>query len=268
MSERAERAGRGISFQRTGSGPALLLVPGIGGGAQQFGTLPRRFARAGFTCLTMTPVGIAPSDPLRGAFDLEDAARDLLAVVAAAAAGPCLPVGVSFGGKVALTACALAPQELPALAMLGSSAIASPRAIAVHRFFATAAARLSGPDLAAVLAPFLFGRTFHERRPDLLQSLLRSLRPDAAARALMVAQAESAIAFDGTARAAQVRGPALLLAGAEDTLTSPADVRASAALLPNARYLEIEGAGHTLLLESRAAFDAVVAFAREVFARG
>ena len=56
--------------------------------------------------------------------------------------------------------------------------------------------------------------------------------------------------------------PALCLAGAEDTLTLPREVAATAALLPNATHEPFEGAGHSLLLESAAAFDRVIAFAR------
>ena len=45
-------------------------------------------------------------------------------------------------------------------------------------------------------------------------------------------------------------------------LTLPREVAATAALLPEAEHESFAGAGHSLLLESVAAFDRVVAFAR------
>ena len=47
--------------------PPVVLIPGIGAGARLFGTLPRRFARHGFPCITFDPVGVAPSSPHPGA---------------------------------------------------------------------------------------------------------------------------------------------------------------------------------------------------------
>ncbi|MFN6196783.1 MAG: alpha/beta fold hydrolase, partial [Planctomycetota bacterium] len=101
-----DRAGRTLHFTREGDGPGVVLVPGLGSGARLFGTLPRRFARAGFTCAAVDPVGLPPSAPLPdGVFDFVAAARDVLAV-AAELPPPVALVGTSLGGTVALVAAA------------------------------------------------------------------------------------------------------------------------------------------------------------------
>ena len=46
------QSGRVVHYTRDGDGPGVVLVPGLGSGAALFGTLPRRFARAGFTLLS------------------------------------------------------------------------------------------------------------------------------------------------------------------------------------------------------------------------
>ena len=66
---------------------------------------------------------------------------------------------------------------------------------------------------------------------------------------------------DGAGLCAQVTWPTLCLSGAEDVLTLPGEVAATAALIAGAVHECIPGAGHSLLLESKHAYDRVVAFA-------
>src|SRR5262245_15025237 len=120
------RSGRLVHYTQVGEGLGVVLVPGLGSGAQLFGTLPRRFARAGFTCCAVDPVGFAPSGPLPGGvFDFGEAAQDVLAV-AAKLPGPVALIGTSLGGKVAFTAAATRSPAAERLVMLSSSAVATP----------------------------------------------------------------------------------------------------------------------------------------------
>ena len=56
------RDGRRIHYEVTPARDAdaartpVILVPGLGGGSKVFGTLPRRFARSGYPCITFDPV--------------------------------------------------------------------------------------------------------------------------------------------------------------------------------------------------------------------
>ncbi|MCC6669874.1 MAG: alpha/beta hydrolase [Planctomycetes bacterium] len=262
MSE-VRRAGRTIHYEDLGTGEAVLLVPGLGSGAQLFGTLPRRFARAGFRCITFDPVGVPPSSPHRGPYDFPEAARDVLAVLDAAGVTRGRLLGTSLGGKVAVQAAALAPERVSRMVLLASSLVVTPRARAVYRFFATIARELDPSDIATAVAPFLFGRTLFRTRPELVADILRWFRPDEDGRALMVAQAEGLQHFAGESLAAGIQVPVLCVAGAEDTLTCPDEVEETARLLPRGRYLCVAGAGHSLLLESPATFDTLLAFLRE-----
>ena len=63
---------------------------------------------------------------------------------------------------------------------------------------------------------------------------------------------------DLRADAGAIAVPTLVLSGAEDSVTPPPGGRALAAAMPNARYREIEGAGHLSYLERPAAFNAAV----------
>jgi pimeloyl-ACP methyl ester carboxylesterase len=255
-----ERAGRTIHHSREGDGPGVVLVPGLGAGARLFGTLPRRFARAGFTCAAVDPVGLAPSSALPGGlYHFDAAAHDVLAV-AATLPPPVAIVGTSLGGKVALVAAALVPQAGHRLVMLCSSALKTPRADRVHRWFELLCTDVDGRLLGELTAPFLFGATFVNSRPGVVDDIVRSTKPSAESRAFMLAQTRALAAFDGAPLCERVAWPALCLAGDEDFLALPADVAATAAKIPSATYECIAGAGHSLLLESALAFDRVVAF--------
>jgi pimeloyl-ACP methyl ester carboxylesterase len=256
-----ERAGRSVHFTLVGDGPGVVLVPGLGSGALLFGTLPRRFLRSGCSCAAVDPVGLPPSSPLpaRG-YDFGDAADDVLAV-ALLLPRPRALIGTSLGGKVALLAAARAPHEIDRLVLLASAATPTPRARAVYRMFEALAGGSDGHQVGEVLAPFLFGATFHERHPDVVAAIARTPQ-SAAALQLMRAQARALADFDGADAARRCTVPTLCLAGAEDTLTLPAEVAATASLIPGATHLLIPDAGHSLLLESAAAFAAVIDFVR------
>lgn len=257
-----ERNGRVVHHTREGDGPGVVLVPGLGSGARLFGTLPRRFARAGFTCCAVDPVGLPPSSELPGSvFDFAQAAHDVLAV-AATLPKPVALVGTSLGGKVALCAAATQSPHADKLVMLCSSALQTPRSRRIYRWFELLCSEVDGRFLGDLTAPFLFGETFLNEKPGVVDDIVRSTKPSDASRAFMQAQARALQSFDGEALCAQVRWSTLCLAGGEDTLTLPREVAATAALIPGAQHECFATAGHSLLLESAAAFERLVAFLR------
>jgi 3-oxoadipate enol-lactonase len=257
-----ERSGRTIHHSRDGDGPGIVLIPGLGSGARLFGTLPRRFMRSGFTCAAVDPVGLEPSSALPGGiFDFTQAAHDVLAV-AATLPQPVTLVGTSLGGKVAMCAAAMQNDAAHKLVTLCSSAIQTARSKRVYRWFELLCTEIDGKHLGELTAPFLFGETFLAQKSSVVDDIIRSTKPSAASRAFMQTQARALQSFDGQALCPQITMPTLCLAGAEDTLTLPHEVAATAALIPNAQHHCFDGAGHSLLLESAVAFDRVIEFAR------
>lgn len=260
----AQRNGRTIHFTREGEGPGVVLIPGLGSGARLFGTLPRRFARAGFTCAAVDPVGLPPSSPLPGGvFDFAAAAHDVLAV-AAELPSPVALVGTSLGGKVALLAAASNSPHAHKLVMLCSSALQTPRSKRVYRWFELLCTEIDGRWLGDLTAPFLFGDTFQNEKPSVVDDIVRSTKPSAESRAFMKAQAQALQAFDGAGLCPKVQWPTLCLAGGEDVLTLPHEVAATAAQITGAEHECFATAGHSLLLESAAAFDRVVTFVQDL----
>lgn len=253
----ASRGARRIHYESEGEGPAVLLIPGLGSGRRLFGTLPRRFAKDGFRALSVDPVGVAPSSPQEGAYDLMEAAADLHAVLDDAGVEDVALVGTSLGGKVGLCAASLSPARVRRLVMLASSAVSSPRSKRIYRFFEVLAQRLEPGELAEIMAAFLFGRSFQAERAQVVEDIVRGMRFDAPTRELMIAQARCLQAFDGESLAAELQVPTLCVAGLEDSLTGVDEVRRTAAALPQSELVELDGAGHSLLLETAEAYRLV-----------
>lgn len=252
------RAGRTIHYLHEGDGPGVVLIPGLGGGARLFGTLPRRFARSGFTCAAVDPVGLPPSSALPAAgYDFHAAALDVLAV-AQQLPPPVTLIGTSLGGKVALTAASQGTVQ--GLVMLCSSALQTPRSRRVYRWFELLCTKVAAEHFAELTAPFLFGESFLNDKPNVVDDILRSSRPSESLRSFMQQQCLALQQFSGEALCAQVRCPALCLSGKQDTLTLPSEVHATATRLVRSEHACIDHAGHSLLLESAAAYDRVVQF--------
>lgn len=82
-----------------------------------------------------------------------------------------------------------------------------------------------------------------------------------------VAQSLEAMAIrpDATSWLSAIENPMLFIAGSEDGVTPAKEMKDNAALPPNARYVEIDGAGHLSPLENPAEFnEAVLAFLTEL----
>ena len=89
------------------------------------------------------------------------------------------------------------------------------------------------------------------QRAILLEEARRSYDPGGVARQI----AAIAVAGDRRARLAKIEAPTLVVHGTDDPLILPACGRDTAASIPNAVYLPVEGMGHDLPPE----FEQVVA---------
>lgn len=69
---------------------------------------------------------------------------------------------------------------------------------------------------------------------------------------------EAIASFDFRSRLHEVRAPTLVIAGADDSATTPADAAAIADGIAGARLLVLKGAAHLANVEQAAAFTAAV----------
>ena len=114
-------------------------------------------------------------------------------------------------------------------------------------------AALGPAGFAAKRAPRLLSPAATPAQVARARAAMAAIDPDGYRQAVaMLAQGDLA------ADAAAIGVPTLVLSAGEDSITPPAGSRALAAVMPNARYHEIEGAGHLSYVERPAEFEAAV----------
>ena len=165
-------------------------------------------------------------------------------------------VGLSMGGYAAFEMLELAPGRVDALVLADTRARADTGAERRARMELAAEVEASG---GAVLEERMLPRLLGRRpRPDSVEDVKGAIRRVAPA-AVVGALRALAGRGDSTPRLAGVRAPTLVLGGAEDAITPPAETRAWASRIPAGRFVEIPGAGHLSNMENPAAFNEALA---------
>jgi pimeloyl-ACP methyl ester carboxylesterase len=111
----------------------------------------------------------------------------------------------------------------------------------IHEWGAARVAEMMGPNL---FAPGKF-----QANPQIVQDL-RAVVSHTAPDAIALAQRAMAARPDMTDLLPQIRVPALVIAGAQDALIPPKEMRQIAAAIPHGQYVEIENAGHMSTVEN------------------
>jgi 3-oxoadipate enol-lactonase len=187
---------------------------------------------------------------------IEDYA-DFLGAILDALPAPAGLAGFSMGGYVSLALARRRPARLAALALVDTRAAADDVAGRARRDESIAAVRASGvAPIAEAMVPRLLGPQSLSNA-DLVERVTRIIlrqKPETVAADLMAMRdrSDSREDLDG------IRVPTLVVVGAQDTLTSPADSEAMAAAIPGARLVTIPGAGHLTPMERPGAVAAAL----------
>ena len=173
--------------------------------------------------------------------------------------GPVVYCGLSMGGYIAWQFWRKYSQRLRALILCDTRAQAdTPEAAAGRREMADRVLREGPAPLVEMMLPKLLGEATRRRRPELVDELRQRIMRNSPA-GIAAAARGLADRPDMTAALAEIRCPTLLLVGAEDVISPPAEMRGIAAAIPGARLVEIPDAGHMSPLENSAAVNAAMA---------
>jgi pimeloyl-ACP methyl ester carboxylesterase len=200
----------GLHIEARGEGPAVVFTHGFGRTGDAWRALADALA-ADHHVITWDMRGHGRSPAPAGLYTRADALADLGAVVDAAMAesgGPALLVGHSLGGYFSLAYTLGRPETVRGLALLST-----------------------GPGF---------------RNPDSMAKYNRGVATMAAAAGLADNVAGVAVHTDSMVidRLAEITCPTVMICGAEDRPVYVAGCRYLAERLPDARLVEIPGAGH------------------------
>ena len=242
------------------SGPALVFVNGLGGSRQAWYHQVVAFNRS-HRVLTYDHRGIGHSELVDAETSCRDYARDLMGLLNHVGIYRAVFVGVSFGGRVVQELTIGWPGRVVGQVLVGTSGggprqqWGDPEARALLR----RSAALTAEEWLEGLIPHLFGSVYQEQRSHRLARLARWWADHPQHPTAITRQWQAMEAFDRWDDLPSIQAPTLVLQGAEDSMSPPANGRALAERIPAARLVLLEGVGHSPQVEDPDRFGAELA---------
>jgi aminoacrylate hydrolase len=247
--------GARVSYSRTGTGDAVLLIQGVGAVGNAWRPQVEAL-RQRYSVITFDNRGIGASTIIGGTLTIEGMADDALAILNAEGINRCHVVGHSMGGLIAAQLALMAPRRVKSLALLctfpdgksGSRLTRDTFFAGVRRRIGTRAMRRKAflslvlskagmddaarPALEAMMTE-LFGRDLADQPPIIMRQLRAMLRYDSMWRLRCLASIRTVV-----------------VSGEQDRIAKPEYGRALAAAIPGAAYVEVAKAAHAVPIES------------------
>lgn len=238
-----------LYFETSGSGPPLLLVPGLAGSAR-FWRLQAPALAERFTVIVHDHRGVDRSSRDDIAYSIEQMAGDVLALMDHLGVERAALIGQSTGGAIGQHLAAVHPQRISRLVLSSTWTHADPyfrRQFELRRDLLLAG-RLDLYTRAGSL--LLYPPEWLVRHEaEIAQAEARAIAD--ASPAILLSRVEALLRFDGRALAPRIGCPTQVIAALDDRVTPAYFAGALARAIPAARLVLLESGGHFLpLLEA------------------
>ena len=245
----------------TGGGPPLLMIPGLGASRRVYAPIVPLLAER-LRVVVFDPRGVGESGFTPGPSTMAQLAADAAAVLDAAGLEQAAVWGASMGGMVAQHLAIEHPARVRTLTSImsttGAPGVGGATPEALARLTTTAGATREERVASSIeTSRIIWGDTpqfpFDEElaRWRAETSVDRAYYPEGTLRQMMAIRATG----DRTERLRQLDVPTLVIHGSNDPLVQPSGGEATAAAIPGAQHLVIDGMGHGL---ARGAFAQIV----------
>jgi pimeloyl-ACP methyl ester carboxylesterase len=220
---RARVNGIELYYESHGTGPALLLVPGLGADTRLFGGVTGPLAAA-CQVIVFDPRGGGRSDKPPGPYTVEQMANDAEGLLDVLGIDQAVVVGYSMGGRIVLSLALDHPTRVRRLVLAATSASTPPSRILSRRWLA-------------------------------LEVLSRLPKPgDSQPRWAWECQRRASAAYDATTRLGEIVVPTLVLHGRRDHITPLARARELHAAIAGSALVEVPGGHISLVTRERRRF--------------
>ncbi len=261
---RVDVRGVGWEVEDHGEGVPLLLIHGFPLSSEIWRPIRPALEQVS-RLITPDLRGFGESDAEGGDYDVHSYATDLIALLDVLGIERAIVGGHSMGGYIALRLAAEHRQRVLGLILVSTRANADGEDARTRRNAAIDHIRRHGSaEFLAGFVPNLLGPSTRQRAPRFVDELT-TLTAEVPDHVLIGCLAGMRDRLDSTADLPGIDVPALVLVGDEDQVTSLADARLMAQLLPCATLAVIPGSGHTPSIERPiVTSDAIVRFVRGI----
>jgi len=240
-----------LSYERSGTGPPLLMIMGMSGTAQHWGEPFLAPLRGDFETIVYDHRGVGESTRLEGPVTIARMAADAAALLAALELDSAHVLGISMGGMIAQELALAHPERLRTLT-LGctycggeGSALSSPE---VMRRLGEG--MMSGDRALALRAGWEVNVSESMAADEeAYERFLAIGSVHAVAVPVVMAQMQACAAHDTSARLGALEMPVLVIHGTADQLLPVQNGRVIASRIPGARLEILEGVGHLFFWE-------------------
>jgi pimeloyl-ACP methyl ester carboxylesterase len=237
-----------LHYDKAGSGPALLLLHGIGSNSRSFRHQLAGLADA-FTVIAWDAPGYGRSEDPLEAWSLDDAADEAARLLEGF--GPAHVLGVSMGGVIAQVLYHRHAEQVRSLILVDTTAGGSSPERLQQRL--NAIDTQTPRQLAEARAPQLVSAHASAELIAELADIMAEVRP-AGYRHAAIALARA----DTSSWLKDIAVPTLVIHGDEDGVVPLATAQQLARAIPGAKLVVLHGAGHVSNQEQPGAFNAAV----------
>jgi pimeloyl-ACP methyl ester carboxylesterase len=250
--------GAKVHYDVRGEGPALLFFHAFPLGLSMYDRQAAAL-EATHRVVRFDARGFGATAPGDGPLTMERIADDGVALLDHLGLGQAVALGCSMGGYVVLALARRHRDRLRGLVLADTRATPdTPEARAGRSLLAEKTLKEGAAAVAAKFLPTLVGPTTTRERPEIVKQVEAAILanpPRGLANALLGLGARA----DSRPSLREIAVPTLVICGAEDGVTPPADSEAMAAAIPRAELAILERSGHLSNLETPDAFNARLA---------
>jgi len=240
-----------LDYERTGTGPPLLLIMGMSGSALSWGEPFLQELRRDFDVIAYDHRGIGASSRLDGPITIRQLADDAAGLLAALELDSAHVLGISMGGMVAQELALAHPERIRTLT-LGCSYCGGPGSVRASEEVWTrvvAAGRSGDRELVMrTMWEINVSSAFAADEQQFAHFVERALRRSVALE-VIEQQGRAIAAHDTSSRLGGIELPTLVIHGSEDQMLPLANGHMLAEGIPGARLEVLDGIGHMFFVE-------------------
>ena len=246
-----------VDYIETGSGPTVMFLHGIGGGALGFKYQLEVFAQAGFRAVAWDMPGYGQSDSLQD-MNFPGLADAMLWLVDQLDVDTVHAVGHSIGGMVVQEFARHHQNRLATLVLAQTSpAFGNPSGDFQKKFVADRLKPLQEgktmADIAEVVIPELIAAGASDDVLGLAKACMNQITPDTYSAAM-----RCIVTFEGRDNLPRITLPTLVLAGDQDRNAPAPMMEKMASKIPGAEYVLLTNTGHLAPIENAQGFNSTV----------